>query len=109
MSAFAVLAVAVALFVTGASLLRFYLSDGRLIILLAALAIFTLGNLLMVRIMRDTGGLGPAISLATLGQLILANVVAVLLFGERPPTLQVVGIGLGIMAVALILMPTIDR
>jgi glucose uptake protein len=109
MSAIGVLGVALALFVTGASLLRIYVSDSRMFILLIALAIFTVGNILMVRLMRETGGLGPAISLATVGQLIAANVIAFLFFGERPGTLQILGIGLGVVAIALILLPTLNR
>jgi glucose uptake protein len=109
MSAFVVLAIAVTCFVTGASLLRLYISNSQLLVLIVALAIFTVGNVLMVRLMRDTGGLGPAISLATLAQLVAANAVAFLFFGERPGTLQVVGIGLGIVAVGLILLPAVER
>jgi small multidrug resistance pump len=109
MSAIGVLSVAVALFVTGASVLRIYISDGRILLLVAALTIFTLGNILMVRLMRETGGMGTAMSLATVGQLVAANAVAFLFFGERPGTLQLLGIGLGVVAIGLILLPTVTR
>jgi small multidrug resistance pump len=109
MSAYVVLAIAVTCFVTGASLLRLYVSNSQMLVLIVALAIFTVGNVLMVRLMRDTGGLGPAMSLSTVGQLVAANAVAFLAFGERPTSLQVVGIGLGIVAMGLILFPAAHR
>lgn len=109
MSAYLVLGTAVAFFVGGASVLRIYLDDGRLFVLVAALAIFTIGNILMVRIMRDAGGMGAAMSLSTVGQLVAANAVAFLAFGERPTMVQSLGIALGIVAVVLILYPTAQR
>ena len=51
--------------------------------MLAALVLYTAGNLMMVRLMRD-GGMAVAISVSAVLQLVLANAVAVILFGERP-------------------------
>jgi glucose uptake protein len=100
-----VLGLAVAFFVAGASMSKLYVSSGRLIILVVGLALYTLGNIIMVRLMRETG-LGPSISVSTFSQLILINLVAFLVFGERPAPVQVLGIGIGVVAVALILFPT---
>jgi small multidrug resistance pump len=99
---------AVACFMSGASLSRVYVATGRLPVLILGLAIYTLGNIIMVRLMRETG-LGPAMSLSTISQLIVINAIAVVVFGERPAAVQVVGIGFGLLAVALILLPTLNR
>jgi glucose uptake protein len=99
-----VLAVAVPIFVIAALVQRFYISDGRMFILVVALVLFTIGNALMVRVMRDMG-LGVAISIATIAQLILVNIIAYALFGERPAPAQLAGIGLGVVSMILILMP----
>jgi multidrug transporter EmrE-like cation transporter len=102
------LALAVACFVAGASMSKVYVASGRLWILVAGLALYTAGNIIMVRLMRETG-LGPAISLSTVAQLIAINIVAFTVFGERPSPVQMLGIGTGLVAVALILLPTLNR
>jgi len=51
-------------------------------------------------------GLGLAISIATFAQLILINVVAFLFFEERPAPMQMAGLILGAISMALILLPT---
>jgi glucose uptake protein len=104
MSALIVLALAVPCFLAGASLSRLYVADGRVIILILGLSFYTVGNILMVRLIRETG-LGAAISVSTILQLLLVNLVAFAVFGERPAPPQVLGIALGIVAVALILLP----
>jgi glucose uptake protein len=87
---------------------RLYVSTGRVLILVAGLALYTIGNIIIVRLMRETG-LGPAISMSTVAQLIVVNMVAFAAFGERPAAMQVLGIGLGLVAVVLILLPNINR
>lgn len=88
----------------GGALLRLYIDLDRMALLLGALFLYTAGNLMMVRLMRD-GGMAVAISVSAVVQLILANAVAIALFGERPGNLQLLGIALGICAMALLLWP----
>ena len=73
-------------------------------IVIIAMALYVIGNLMMIRIMREIG-LGPAISVATIAQLILINVVAYAIFGERLAPLQVAGMALGVVSMTLILFP----
>ena len=98
------LAAATGAFLLAAALLRSYVDTARLPLVLAALVLYTAGNLMMVRLMRD-GGMAVAISVSAVLQLLLANVVAFGVFGERPSPTQAAGIGLGVVAVALILWP----
>lgn len=95
---------AMAVFVTANAVLRAYAGNGQVIILIGALCLFTLGNLMMVRLMRESG-LAMAISISSVLQLILISVVAFLIFGERPSGLQLAGMALGIVAVTMIAWP----
>jgi drug/metabolite transporter (DMT)-like permease len=107
-SGYAVLATAIAIFLAAASVSRIYAADGRLFIVVIAMVLYVIGNLLMVQIMRAVG-LGVAISIATIAQLILINVVAYVFFHERPAPLQLAGIAIGAVGMALILLPTAER
>lgn len=107
-STFLVLSVAILIFLVAASMSRIYATDGRLFIIVIAMALYVIGNLLMVQIMREVG-LGIAISIATIAQLILINVVAYTFFQERPAPMQLAGIVLGAVGMALILLPTGER
>ena len=91
-------------FLIAAALLRSYVETARLPAVLGALTLYTAGNLMMVRLMRD-GGMAVAISVSAILQLVLANLVAMSVFGERPSATQAAGIALGVLAVALILWP----
>jgi glucose uptake protein len=91
-------------FLVAAALLRTYVETSRAPLVLAALVLYTAGNLMMVRLMRD-GGMAVAISVSAVLQLVLANAVAVGVFGERPGGTQAAGIALGVVAVVLILWP----
>jgi glucose uptake protein len=59
---------------------------------------------MMVRLMRE-GGLGLAISASAIVQLIVVNIIAVAVFGERLSTPQLAGVGLGVLAMALMMFP----
>ena len=107
-SAIAWLAAAVAAFIGGATALRSYAASDWLPMLFAALVLYTAGNLMMVTLMRISG-MAVAISVAAVLQLVLANLVAVFLFAERPGPTQTIGILLGIVAVALILWAPGER
>lgn len=95
---------AMVVFVAANSVLRTYAASSFLPTLLGALALFSLGNVMMVRLMRESG-LALAISISSVVQLVLISAVAVLWFGERPTALQLAGMALGVVAVALIAWP----
>lgn len=99
------LGVATGIFLVAASALRAYAVQGQLWMILTSLALYVAGNLVMVRVMRDSG-MAVAISVAAVLQLVLATLVAVAFFAERPTGLQWGGIALGVVAVTMILWPT---
>jgi glucose uptake protein len=91
-------------FLAASSSLRAYVDRPQVGIILGALALYCLGNLMMVRLMRESG-MAVAISLSAVLQLLMATLVAVAVFAERPTMLQWSGIALGILAVTLIVWP----
>jgi glucose uptake protein len=95
---------AMLVFVSANSVLRTYAASSYLPTLLGALLLFSLGNVMMVRLMRESG-LAIAISISSVLQLVLISLVAVLWFGERPTGMQLAGMGLGVVAVVLIAWP----
>lgn len=98
------LGAATGIFLGAASALRAYVSQDQLWLILTSLALYAAGNLVMVRVMRDSG-MAVAISVSAVLQLVLATLVAVLVFAERPTGLQWGGIALGLASVAMILWP----
>ena len=65
------------------------------------LALYTAGNLIMLRLIREFG-MGVALSLSAVIQLVAVNLVAFYWFGEKVGTLQGAGILAAILAIALI-------
>jgi small multidrug resistance pump len=98
------LGLATAVFVTANAVLKVYATKGQLLVLIGALALFCLGNWLMVQVMR-LNGLGLAIALSAIFQLVAISLMAVVVFGERPTGLQIAGMALGCLAVAMIAWP----
>lgn len=98
------LAAVMAIFMTAASSLRIYVDRPSVWLLVLAIGLYTAGNLMMVRVMRESG-LAVAMSLSAVLQLVLINLIGLLIFGERPTTMQVGGITLGIVAVTMIVWP----
>ena len=97
-----------AVFITANAVLKVYADNGRVAVLVGALALFCLGNLMMVRLMRESG-LGVAVAISSVVQLVVIGVVAFVVFGERPTPMQLTGMALGVVAVALIAWPTGGR
>lgn len=95
------LAASTLVFMGANALLKTYAGGAGVAVLGAALALFCLGNYIMVWVMRS-GGLGVAISLSAIFQLLAITAMAVVVFGERPTMVQGLGMGLGVVAVALI-------
>ncbi len=98
------LAGAMVAFLAAATASRAYIGNSNILLLLLSLALYCVGNLMMVKLMRE-GGLGLAISASAVAQLVLINVIAFTLFGERPSLPQLAGIGLGVVAMVLMLFP----
>ncbi|TKT69144.1 hypothetical protein [Aquamicrobium sp. LC103] len=65
------------------------------------LALYTIGNLIMLRLIREFG-MGIALSLSAVIQLVAVNLVAFAYFGEKVSGLQGIGIAVAILAVGLI-------
>lgn len=95
---------AMAVFITANSVLKVYAGSGQIAVLIGALALFCAGNLMMVRVMRESG-LGVAVAISSVVQLVLIGVVAFMVFGERPTAMQLAGMALGVVAVAMIAWP----
>jgi len=100
----AYLAGSTAVFMAANSVLKTYAAKGGLAVLVGALALFCLGNVLMVRVMRDNG-LGIGLALSLIFQLVAVTLVALVWFGERPTGLQMAGLILGVVAVGMIVWP----
>ena len=99
---------AMAVFVTANAVLKSYAGSGQIAVLIGALALFCIGNVMMVRLMREQG-LGVAVAISSVVQLVVIAVVAFVVFGERPTAVQLTGMALGVVAVALIAWPTGGR
>lgn len=98
------LAASTGVFMVANSLLKTYAQKGGVWVLVAALAAFCLGNWLMVRVMRENG-LGLALALSLVFQLVGITLIAFLVFGERPTPLQIAGVVLGVVSIAMIAWP----
>jgi drug/metabolite transporter (DMT)-like permease len=102
------LAGAMVTFLSAATASRAYVTTNNVLLLALSLALYCAGNLIMVRLMRE-GGLGLAISVSAVGQLVLINVIAFVVFGERLTTSQIAGAALGLVAMTLLLFPVGDK
>lgn len=100
----ALLATSTMIFVGAASSAKAWaLSVNSIAWLLLTLALYTIGNLIMLRLIRDVG-MGVALSLSAVVQLVAVNVVALAFFNERVSTVQAAGLALAVVAVAMITM-----
>ena len=95
------LALATAIFIAAASAAKSWAVDPSLGKVLVTMALYTAGNLLMLRLIRQLG-MATAFSLSAVIQLVAVNVVAIAFFGERIGAIEGVGMVLAIVAVALI-------
>ena len=65
------------------------------------MALYTVGNLLMLRLIRQIG-MATAFSISAVLQLVAVNVVAIAFYGESVGRVEGVGLVLAVVAVALI-------
>ena len=91
-------------FMAANSALKVYAGNGGIWMLVGALALFCVGNTLMVQVMRGEG-LGVAIVLSAIFQMVAITLLAAVAFGERLAPLQWAGLALGVVAVAMIAWP----
>nr|WP_316655477.1 hypothetical protein [uncultured Gellertiella sp.] len=98
------LGVTTVIFVSASSVLRAYAGGAALWVLLLALALYVSGNVLVVPLMRE-GGLGITISILSVTQLLTINLLAWLIYSERLTPIQMAGMGLGVVAMVLMLWP----
>lgn len=98
------LAGASAIFIAAASATRAYISTDNWLWVALSLFLYAAGNLVMIKIMRE-GGLGLAISISSIAQLVLVNVIALSVFGERMTNVQIGGVALGLVAMTLMMWP----
>jgi multidrug transporter EmrE-like cation transporter len=94
-------ATATAIFLIAAISAKYWALSPDLGKTLLTLALYTLGNLLMMRLVRSVG-MSTAFSFSAVLQLIAINIVAIFAFGERLGWAQGLGVALGILSVALI-------
>jgi hypothetical protein len=71
---------------------------GRLVL---TLALYSAGNLIMLRLVREFG-MASAFSLSAVIQLVAVNVIALAYFGEKLGAMQSAGLALAVVAVGLI-------
>lgn len=102
------LGIAMLVFLAAASSLRAYAGGSAAWVLVLALALYCIGNVMMVPLMK-ANGMAVAMSVSAVLQLVMSSLVAVTWFGERPLTIQWAGIALGIVAVTLILWPQMAK
>jgi glucose uptake protein GlcU len=68
-----------------------------------ALALYSAGNLIMLKLVRDFG-MASAFSLSAIIQLVAVNLIALIYFGERLGMVQGAGVLLAVVAVAMIML-----
>lgn len=102
------LAAAMLLFLGAASSLRAYAGGSGIGWVVAALLLYCVGNLMMVPLMK-ANGMAVATAASAVLQLLMASLVAVIVFGERLLAIQWAGIGLGTLAVVFILWPQLVK
>ncbi|RYB02425.1 hypothetical protein [Lichenibacterium ramalinae] len=100
-SALLQLGLACAIFVSAAASAKAWALAPALWRLALTLGLYTVGNLLMLRLVGLIG-MATAFSLSAVVQLVAVNLVAVLVFGERVGLLDGAGLVLAVVAVALI-------
>lgn len=92
------------IFIAAASTLKLYAGGAPFYTLLVALALYVTGNILVVPLMRESG-LGVTVSILSVTQLLLVNVIAFTVYGEKISPPQLAGVALGTLAIALMLWP----
>ncbi len=101
LSGLAQLGISTIIFLLAATLAKSWALAPGLGKLLLTLLLYSLGNLIMLRLVREFG-MASAFSLSAVIQLVAVNVIALAWFSERLSVMQGSGIALAIVAVCLI-------
>jgi multidrug transporter EmrE-like cation transporter len=109
LSGFLQLAASTVVFLIAATVAKSWALAPGLGKLLLTLALYSGGNLIMLRLVREFG-MASAFSLSAVIQLVAVNVIALFWFGEHLTLVQHAGIVLAIVAVGLITLgPALAR
>ena len=95
------LGVSTVIFMLAATVAKWWALTPSIGRLLLTLLLYSAGNLIMMRLIRDFG-MASAFSLSAIIQLIAVNVIALIWFGERLSPIQMTGLVMAIIAVGLI-------
>jgi multidrug transporter EmrE-like cation transporter len=95
------LVIACAIFIAAASNAKHWALSPSTWGIVLTMLLYTAGNLLMLRLIRQLG-MSTAFSMSAVLQLVAVNLVAILWFGERVGKIEGLGIALAVVAVALI-------
>lgn len=95
------LAVATVIFLLAATVAKQWAIAPHVGKIVLALALYSAGNLVMLKLVRDFG-MASAFSLSAVIQLVAVNLIALVYFGERLGTVQGAGVVLAVVAVAMI-------
>ena len=95
------LGVATTVFIAAASSAKAWAVSPSALRIAVTLLLYTAGNLLMLRLVRQLG-MATAFSLSAVLQLLAVNLVAIFWFGEKVGWIEGAGIGLAVLAVAFI-------
>lgn len=101
LSGFLQLAASTVIFLIAATVAKSWALAPGLGKLVLTLLLYSAGNLIMLRLVKDFG-MATAFSLSAVIQLVAVNVIALAWFGEQLTLLQSAGIVLAIVAVGLI-------
>ncbi|MDX7950370.1 hypothetical protein P7D22_04155 [Lichenihabitans sp. Uapishka_5] len=101
MAALVLLALATGIFIAAATTAKAWALSPGLGLLVLTLALYSTGNLVMLRLIRRLG-MATAFSLSAVFQLVAVSLVGVLVYGERMSILQGAGVVLAIVATVLI-------
>ena len=98
------LIVAAGSFGVGGVYLKYFSETGATMHCAISFSAYIFGNILMIQVMR-THGLGTAIVLTAMAQILLMTIAGAGLFGERIGVSQVLGVLFAILAIWLISQP----
>ncbi|MCX7305573.1 MAG: hypothetical protein NTV73_14770 [Hyphomicrobiales bacterium] len=95
------LGLATVIFLLAATVAKYWAIAPHVGKILLALVLYSLGNLIMLRLVRDFG-MASAFSLSAVIQLVAVNLIALVYFGERLGPVQGAGVVLAVVAVGMI-------
>ena len=95
------LGIATVIFLLAATVAKHWAIAPHIGKIVLALALYSAGNLIMLKLVRDFG-MASAFSLSAIIQLVAVNLIALIYFGERLGMVQGAGVLLAVVAVAMI-------